>query len=57
MNIIAVDDEEINLKLLVKCIKEALEGYDVHGFKNPLEALKFAESNEVAYAFSDIEMF
>lgn len=57
MNIIAVDDEEINLKLLVKCIKNVLEEYDVHGFKNPVEALKFAEANEVTYAFSDIEMF
>lgn len=56
MHILAVDDEELALGMLVDCTKEALPDAEVHGFRKPNEALAYLRENACAIAFLDIEM-
>lgn len=56
MNIIAVDDEALALRTLIKAIKKADYTANVTGFESPEEALQYAEKNKVDVAFLDIEM-
>lgn len=56
MHIIAVDDEQSALNILVGAIREAVPQGQVHGFKNPDEALAFMEETVCEVAFLDIQM-
>lgn len=56
MHIIATDDEQSALNVLMGAIKEAVPLATVHGFRNPLEALAFMEKNKCEIAFLDIQM-
>ena len=46
MHIIATDDEQSALNVLMGAIKEAVPSATVHGFRNPLEALTFMEETK-----------
>ncbi len=56
MNIIAVDDEALTLRTLVKAILKADSSANVISFESPGEALRYASENRVDIAFLDIEM-
>ncbi len=56
MNIIAVDDEELPLKLLVDSIRKAIPSAEIHTFQDPCEALEHLGANRCDIAFLDIEM-
>lgn len=56
MNIIAVDDEELPLKLLVDSIRKAMPSTEIHSFQNSCKALDFLKTNRCDIAFLDIEM-
>ena len=56
MNIIATDDEQSALNVLMGAIKEAVPSATVHGFRNPLEALAFMRKTKCEIAFLDIQM-
>lgn len=56
MHIIATDDEQSALNVLVGAIKEAIPLATVHGFRNPLEALEFIKETKCEIAFLDIQM-
>jgi len=56
MVILAVDDEQLMLDALTGCIQAAAPGSEVHSFRRPSEALRYAEENPVEVAFLDIEM-
>ncbi|MEG0340132.1 MAG: response regulator [Oscillospiraceae bacterium] len=56
MNIIAVDDERIALKLLISSIREAMPEAQVNGFDSGEEALEFGSENPCETAFLDINM-
>ena len=61
MNILAVDDERIQLEELVDSIKEAIPEAEVTSFRKPKEALEYikqlkSKDNRVDLAFLDIEM-
>ncbi len=56
MNIIAVDDEKLALDALVNSIKKAVTDTEVHGFRNPEDALKYVMSEGCDVAFLDIKM-
>ncbi|MEG0805889.1 MAG: response regulator [Lachnospiraceae bacterium] len=56
MNIIAVDDERIALRLLMSSICEAVPEAQVHGFDTGEEALAFGSRNACDIAFLDINM-
>lgn len=55
MNIIAIDDEQSSLSVLIDEIKNACN-MEVNGFLLPTKALEFAENNHCDIAFIDIEM-
>ena len=40
MHILATDDEQSALNILVGAIKEVVPQAEVHGFRNPLEAIE-----------------
>ena len=54
---IIVEDESVLLKGFVHIMEDTLPRADIYGFENGAEALRFAESNQVAAAFLDIELF
>jgi two-component SAPR family response regulator len=56
VHIIATDDEQSALNVLVGAIKEAIPLATVHGFRNPLEALEFIKETKCEIAFLDIQM-
>ena len=61
MNILAVDDERIQLENLEEAIKEAIPDAVVTSFRKPKEALNYAielksKDNRVDLAFLDVEM-
>jgi len=61
MNILAVDDERIQLEELEEAIKEAIPDAQVVSFRKPKEALEYAKQlrttdNCIDLAFLDIEM-
>lgn len=56
MNIIAVDDEELALDMLVDSTAKALPDASIHGFLNPREAVGYVQSNYCEIAFLDIKM-
>ena len=56
MHIIATDDEQSALNVLMGAIKEAVPLGTVHGFRNPLEALEFMKETKCDVAFLDIQM-
>ena len=56
MNILAIDDEQSALNVLMGAIREAVSLAIVHGFRNPIEALKFMEENSCDVVFLDIQM-
>ncbi|MBQ5431147.1 MAG: response regulator [Lachnospiraceae bacterium] len=56
MQIIAIDDEKIALEGIVARVKKIMPSADVKGFRNPLEALAFAEKNRVDIVLCDVEM-
>ena len=56
MNIMAVDDEQSALNILIQSIQDAVSITTIHGFTNPLEALNFMKKNKCDIAFLDIEM-
>jgi len=55
--VIIVEDESVLLKGFVHILEDTLPRADIYGFENGTEALRFAESNQVAAAFLDIELF
>ena len=56
MHILAIDDEQSALNVLVGAIKEAVPHATVHGFRNPLEAFGFMKETKCEVAFLDIQM-
>ena len=56
MHILATDDEQSALNVLMGVIKEAVPSANVHGFRNPLEALEFMKDIKCDIAFLDIQM-
>ena len=56
MHIIATDDEQGALNVLMGAIREAVPLATVHGFRNPLEALEFIKNTKCDIAFLDISM-
>lgn len=56
MHIIATDDEQSALNVLVGAIKDAIPNAEVHGFRKPLEALEFMKNTKCDVAFLDIQM-
>ena len=57
MNIIAVDDEQLALEVLIDCIKEVEPSANIYAFKRPSEVLEFAKNNYCEVAFLDIELY
>ena len=56
MNIIAVDDEKSALNSLQSAINEAVPNSQLSCFNKSRQALEFARSNQINFAFLDIEM-
>ena len=56
MHIIATDDEQSALNVLMGAISEAVPLATVHGFRNPLEALELMKETKCEIAFLDIQM-
>jgi len=56
MKIIAVDDEELPLKLLVDSIRKAMPSVEINAFQEPREALEHLGANRCDIAFLDIEL-
>ena len=56
MHILATDDEQSALNVLIGAINEAVPKATVHGFRNPLEALELMKEIKCDVAFLDIEM-
>ena len=57
MKILAIDDNELALKLLTNSITEAQPSAQVFAFSKPSELLVFAKSNHCDIAFLDIKMW
>jgi two-component SAPR family response regulator len=57
MKILALDDSESALKLLVSAVTEAQPSAEVFAFSKPSELLVFAEENTCCIAFLDIEIW
>ena len=56
MHILATDDEQSALNILIGAIQEAVPLAMVHGFRNPFEALEFVKETPCEVAFLDIQM-
>ncbi len=56
MKFMMVDDEELALRDLEQMLRTESPEAELYGFTNPFEALAFAEKNELAVAFLDIEL-
>ena len=56
MHILTTDDEQSALNVLIGAISEVVPKAEVHGFRNPLEALEFMKETKCEVAFLDIQM-
>lgn len=56
MQILAIDDEQSALNVLMGAIQEAVPLASIQGFRNPVEAFKFMENNNCDVVFLDIQM-
>ena len=56
MHILATDDEQSALNILLGAIQEVVPSATVHGFRNPIEALEFMKETKCEVAFLDIQM-
>lgn len=56
MHILATDDEQSALNILMGAIREAVPQATVHGYRNPEEALEFIKETKCEIAFLDIQM-
>lgn len=56
MHILATDDEQSALNILMGAIKEAVPIATVHGFRNPVDALEFMKTTKCDVAYLDIQM-
>ena len=56
MHILATDDEQSALNVLMGAVREAVPNVMVHGFRNPVEALEFMKETKCEIAFLDIQM-
>ena len=56
MHILATDDEQSALNILMGAIGEVVPSATVHGFRSPLEALELMKVTKCDIAFLDIEM-
>ncbi len=56
MRILAVDDEQDALDILVNAITDALPDSEIHSFSNPQVALEYSKQNPPDIAFLDITM-
>lgn len=61
MNIIAVDDESLALRSLVRVLEQVFSQPDIHGFQKSVEALLYVQESlnnqkKTDYAFLDVEM-
>lgn len=56
MKILAVDNEELQLEMLVESIKEVEKDADINAFSNPMDALTKAKESIPDIAFLDIQM-
>lgn len=56
MNIIAVDDEILALKMVVNAVKKAVPNANINSFSDIEEALEFAKKTPIQIAFLDINM-
>ncbi len=56
MIILAVDDENLALKSIMKSIKLVEPDADIHGFRDSEEAFAFLENTQIDVAFLDIQM-
>ena len=56
MKVLAVDDEQDALEVLVSAVTAALPDGEIHQFNNPREALEFAKGNPPDIAFLDVTM-
>ena len=56
MRIIAVDDEKTALERLIESIEQAEPAAEIHGFRNPEEALAYIKEVACDVAFLDIRM-
>lgn len=56
MNVIAVDDEQLALKDLMRALEKAMPDGASHGFSSSRRALEYAENADVDVAFLDIRM-
>ena len=56
MHILATDDEQSALNILMGAIKEAVPIATVHGFRNPVDAFEFMKTTKCDVAYLDIQM-
>ena len=56
MHILAIDDEQSALNVLVGAIEEAVPTATVHAFRTPVEAFDFVKETKCEVAFLDIQM-
>lgn len=56
MHILATDDEQSALNILMRAIQEVVPSAEIHGFRSPVEALEFMKETKCDIAFLDIEM-
>ena len=56
MHILATDDEQSALNVLIGAINDVVPKATIHGFRNPLEALEFMKTTKCDIAFLDIQM-
>ena len=56
MHILATDDEQSALNILMGAVQEVVPSAKVHGFRNPNEALEFMKETKCEIAFLDIQM-
>ncbi len=56
MRILAVDDESLALRNLIKCLKQVFVDAEIVSYNSPFQALDYVKSNPVDIAFLDIKM-
>lgn len=56
ITILAVDDEEVMLERLCRCIREANPDADLISYKSSAETLNYIQEHEADVAFLDIQM-
>ena len=56
MHILATDDEQSALNVLIGAIKDVVPSATIHGFRSPVDAIEFVKETKCEIAFLDIEM-